>query len=776
MGKSGGKAQVSRYSMSMHVGICAAGRTLQLLEVKVGEKRIWRGQRSRRNVMNINRPNLFGGDRKEGGVFGLMWWLNGDPTQTLPGPLFSRLGRTRENCPGFRGVASLFFTGRSHLSEMSAADRAQFPNAEQPVDGSDAGVFENYVAGWGRFGYKGFNWCANNPYLKTISARVRRAPEGLNPSIALIPLPDSSEGIAQYGANPAHMIFESMTNQDWGMGESFGAFNVGSFETAAQTLYDEGFGLNMIWTRQSKVEDFIGEVLSHIQGAVFVDPATGKHTLKLMRADYDAATLPIITPDNARLSSFKRKMWAEVANEMTVTWTNPETSKEETVTAQDNAAIAMQGGVSTDSRNYYGIGSQQLAMKVAERDLAAVVHPLATCEAEVNREFWETVTYDVVRLNWPKYGVGDVVFRVSEVRQGSSDRKIILSLYEDIFGRSSAEYLEESDTGWHDDTGPVEPIVRYKVGTAPAFMMASSMEGVDDPSDLVYPEAVSLIAAARNYYSDTGYYLHTYETNSNGQSVPVELGERALQDFWLSTVALPPEASSIVANFLGVIGSPPEVGSYLLIGTGADEDTEICLVTNYVDGVGYSLRRGILDTTPKNWPVGTPVFIFPELFSSPDPTRRTASEEVRYRFSTITPNGDLDRADTPEVSTVLSERPHLPTRPANVRVGGVAFGTFNMGSDTEVEITWANRNRVAEASQILDWTAASVSGEAGQTTTIAFEDQFGNEFDAITGLTGTSRTVQRGRFDGLTDCRVKVYAERDGMRSLQAHSIRVTLS
>lgn len=774
-GKSGGNVQVSRYSMSMHVGICAAGRTLQLLEVKIGDKRIWRSARTRRSVMAIDRPGLFGGDRKEGGTVGLMWWLNGDPTQFLPGPLFARLGRARDTCPGFRGLASLFFTGSAGLGEMSEGDKAQFPNSK-PTPGENEAAGSRVAGFIGNAGIKGFTWCANNPYLKSISARVRRAPEGLNPSISLIRLPDSSEGVAQYAANPAHIIFECLTNQDWGMGESLGAINVGAFEAAAQTLYDEEFGLNMIWTRQSKIEDFIGEVLSHIQGALFVDPATGKHTLKLMRADYVVADLPIVTPDNAKLSSFKRKMWAEVANEITVTWTNPETSKEETVTAQDNAAIAMQGGVSTDSRNYHGIASRQLAMRVAERDLAAVVHPLATVEAEVSREFWETVTYDAVRLNWPKYGIGNVVFRVSEVRQGSTDRKIILSLYEDIFGRATANYLDDADTGWHDDTGPVEPISRYKIGTAPAFVMASSLDGIDDPSDLVYPEAVSFIAAGRNYYSDTGYELHTYRTNPSGQTVRANLGDMMLQDFWLSTVALNQQATTNIADFTGIIGSPPEIGSYLLIGTGADETNEICLVDGYSESAGYLVRRGLLDTTPKAWPVGTPVFVFPPLFTAADTTRRAATELVRYRLATVTPNGSLLRDETPEVSATLTERPHMPLRPANVRVGGVAFGTFNMGAAADVTATWVNRNRTSEASQILSWTDASVTGEAGQTTTIVIEDNLGNEIDVITGVTGTSRTFLRSRFGGLTDCRVRLYAERDGMRSLQGHSIRVTLS
>lgn len=146
-GKSGGKVEVNEYSMSMHLGVCHAVDAFT--SITVGEKLAWSGLQSTTGDVTITQPELFGGVKKEGGVGGVVRFLLGLPNQVLPDSLATRLGRTSgATCPGFRGIASLFFTG-------------------------------TLIAG--------FYWTANNPYLKSLWIGVRRAPKGLNPAYAMIP-------------------------------------------------------------------------------------------------------------------------------------------------------------------------------------------------------------------------------------------------------------------------------------------------------------------------------------------------------------------------------------------------------------------------------------------------------------------------------------------------------------------------------------------------------------------------------------------------------------
>jgi hypothetical protein len=156
----------------------------------------------------------------------------------------------------------------------------------------------------------------------------------------------------------AHIIYDgALTEHRLGHGHGLTdiLIDVDSFEDAGVVLYNEPLGLSMIWTRQSSIQDFIQEVLDHIQAALFVDPQTGLLTLKLIRGDYDVGTLPTIDPSNATLTNFGRKLWGEIVNEISVTWTNPDNEQDETVTVHDLASITTQGGIISDSRNYYGV-------------------------------------------------------------------------------------------------------------------------------------------------------------------------------------------------------------------------------------------------------------------------------------------------------------------------------------------------------------------------------------------------------------------------------------
>ncbi len=71
-GKSGGKYPVVRYYLSMMWGICATGRNIELLELKFGDKVAWRGSRKMNGEIEIDKPDLFGGEKKEGGVRGIV--------------------------------------------------------------------------------------------------------------------------------------------------------------------------------------------------------------------------------------------------------------------------------------------------------------------------------------------------------------------------------------------------------------------------------------------------------------------------------------------------------------------------------------------------------------------------------------------------------------------------------------------------------------------------------------------------------------------------------
>ena len=738
MGKSSGsKQRVTRYYLSMFWGICAATDGIQLLEIKIGDKIYWRGNATGNTAVGVDKMDLHGGDTKEGGASGVLWWLNGNPNQSLPAYLASKFGKTPTTTPGYRGIASFFMVG---------------PKGPQ---------------------FRGFYIGANNPYIKKITARVRRASIGLTPGNALIRVKDNSKGLPQYASNPIHIIYECMTNTDWGMGESPSMFDLASFNAAASVIFTEKLGLNLIWTRQSSIEEFVNIVLDHIQGALFINPTTGKHTIKLLRSDYVISDLKTVSPSNAKLSNFKTKTWAEVSNEIVVTWTNPETSKEETVTVQDLAAIAAKGGITSFSRNYHGIADRDTAIEVAERDLATLAYPLSSCKAEVTRAFFDAVNNGCVVLNWADYGIASSVYRITEVAKGSTSRTLTLTLMEDVFALQRTQYIGNEEREWTDPTTDPQPLSNVYLGTLPAFMTVNMLR-LTNISNLAEPEALASVMAMRETPDDMEYDLYGYTADATGEMTLESVGDRMFTSGFNLPVALVPEATSTV-DVSQVFGNMPRRGDFLQIGRGADANTEIAMVQS-VSGTVLTISRGMLDTTPKTWGAGALALVYIRGSYTSDHTIRAAGETATYHFLPSTSRGKLPLADAPQHTITLSARPHLPNRPADVRVGGVDFGTFNMGGAASVEVTWKNRNRRMEATQAMRWTDANVNPEVGQTTMVRILSASDRSvLNTISGLTGQSVTLNRSDIPGNADVIVKVYAERDGYVSLQGHEIRVNL-
>jgi hypothetical protein len=186
--------------------------------------------------------------------------------------------------------------------------------------------------------------------------------------------------------NPAHIIRECLTNRDWGLGYS-GVEIGASFTAAADALFTEGFGLSLIWQQDSSIEEFIGSVLDHIDATLFIDRRTGLWELKLIRADYVAASAaPLRRDQRRRLGPAGRRAPSDLVNSVTVRFTDATTDDTGAVSVTDTARVQAMGEVIATTLDYPGIRAQSLAVRVAERDLRALSAPLLTGEIVVNRE------------------------------------------------------------------------------------------------------------------------------------------------------------------------------------------------------------------------------------------------------------------------------------------------------------------------------------------------------------------------------------------------------
>jgi hypothetical protein len=685
--------------------------------------------------LSVNRPDLFGGEKKEGGVQGTAHFLPGSPSQTMPSNLAAKLGLTTATCPGYRGICSVFFHG----------------------------------------GSRGFLWSQNNPYLPAPWFTVYRKPLGLTATQSTIQVGDNPPD-----ANPAHIIYECLTNTDWGMGAPSTMINVDSFEAAGVTLIEEEFGLSMIWNQQSTIESFVSEVLDHIQATLYVNPRTGLIEIKLIRGDYSLVGLRELNEDNCVATNRQRKAIGEIVNEIVVTWTNPVNEKEETLTFQDPAGIAIQGGVASDSRNYYGVRNSDLGSRLGVRDLRSASYPLFSCDAEVDRTAWDVLPGDVVKFSWAEDDIAQIICRVLEVDYGSPrDSKITLKLTEDVFSLEAATYIAPVVTGWVSPDEDPTPLDFVEIITAP--LVALTLAGVDALAEEdQFPRVVPAILGAQTGSDTYEFVLNGPVTLANGDTVVQPIGSYLLTDYSETAVVLAQEASSTITgtNLGALVGSNgPVLGDYAMLGTGGDAEMEIVLFDAYNEGTDtWTLARGMMDTVPKAWASGTPVWYIPTTFAAVDTNERLGGSSVTYKLQTRTRKGLLPLDETPDETVTLTNRPYLPNRPANVSVGGTKFGTrtYTGARPSLIAVTWANRNRLLEDTVPPQWTEGNVTPEDGQTTTIrVYEHDTDNLIVEYTDLTGTSHNVPYADMEGHRNVDFGLIAERDGLESIQGIRIHV---
>lgn len=882
MGKSKPKIEVTEYFMSEHFGICHAEPDA-LLALTIKEKSAWAGTQTSMGAISINQSELFGGIKKEGGLQGTVHYLPGADDQVLPDTLAQKLGRANgASCPGFRGIASLFFYGSGGRGFYWTANTPYLPGVWAKLrrilkrsDGSaqwypSKALIVSDTGGMALSGTQALNIHANSftstntnsggvsvsmsseQFLVITKPRVAasgglltwdgwsaypsdsdvRPPvfgqtwdnrfrvygsngggetllyngagfdsnlyltedDAWDAADALMPmtftgytnyrvtcvtdpnLGDNRNGlslIVQTGTanvidmNPAHIIHECLTDTLWGMGTPVAALDDAAFTAAADTLYDEGFGLSMLWTRQASIQDFVQEILDHIQGVLYVDPATGLLTLSLIRGDYDESTLPVIDPDNADLSNFSRKLWGDIVNEIIVTWTNPDNEQDETITVQDDASIAIQGGIVSDSRNYYGVRTASLAQDLAYRDLRSAGQPLASCQAEVDRSQWALRPASVVKLTWPEYGLDELVMRVQSIDYGKPGEPTIkLQLVEDVFGLDVGAYDSPPSSSWTDPSSPPEPIdsADVEIFTLPYFFSLGTTVAafVDSPE---YPEVIAGVLATDDSEDTFSIELWDEVTLSGGSTEWQKLSNLNVIGRAELSADLIAEATSASVAFENFIGqTAPEVSGFLIIGDAGEDGNEIALIT--ADDGDYDMMRGLLDTVPRAWPAGTPVWFINDDTLYEDSLIRSAGETVDYKLLPRTSQGLLDLADASLESYMLTERPWLPNRPADVQAYGEAWSSLDEPidaidrADPWVTVSWAIRNRLDEDTLILSWTDASGTAEAGQTTTIEVFDLDGNSIATHDGLTGTTFDVPDASFGSEQIVELRAYSER----------------
>lgn len=628
-----------RYYMGVQMGI-THGPDVILRKIKFGDDIAWSGTslgqqdytlsgQSDSGIIDINKPELFGGDSGNGGVSGRVRFYNGSRNQATNSYLKSVLGDGRV----------------SALRSMSYV------------------VLEKCYIG-------------NSPAPAAVSFEVSRYSPG--PEFELGSVYGYASIYAQVGpggvdANPAYVIHEILTSNRFGAAIPRSFIDEQSFIDAAVKFFNEGLGVSLAIDSATSAGDVINNILQITQTAMYQDKSTGKLKLKLIRNDYELDDLFRINDSNiVNVNDYTKGSLDSAASEVKITYRSREFQyRDRTAIAQNTGVRMHKGDVDTRTFSMPAISRAEVAAQVAQRELVALSGQLATCSVECNRSAAEVEVGDVVLMSWMPQKIERIAMRVTEVGLGEAGSKAVtLKLVQDIFGVHASIYTTGSERAWSKPLGLPDNVTNYLAVEAPAILANNQ-------------STRSILIAAANPSNCLGYTLAVQGTGDSGYI------QNADQMFTpLLTLKNSLQANSYYQTDLQLLGSFDGLDSYspqemrLGLGLAIIDSTAgvewICYQTvNSVLGTVSGIQRGLFGTTPLAHPAGSKIWIVSEGFGL-SANDYALNDKVAIKMLTKTNKGQLSLADATVRSFTIAganERAWAPGAVyANGNLGNVITG------------------------------------------------------------------------------------------------------
>lgn len=507
--------------------------------------------------------------------------------------------------------------------------------------------------------------------------------------------------------NPAHMMRDLLISPL--TGGSGNANDIGtSFTDAADTLYDEGFGLSLENASPSDRDTFKSTIESHIDASAYFDETTGKWEIKLIRDDYVVADLTVF--DETTIMEFPtqpvRPRQEDIPNQITITYTNRFDGGSLSVTVTNTAAVQMIGAVIPEKRDYPGITSDTLAKTVAGRDLATVTVPLWAGSVRVTEIPAGFNLGTPFVINYPKIGMNSVVCRATEITIGDGkDNSVIVQFTEDTYGKKVDDQTGTIATTENPDYSALPPNFEF-VEEAPYWVRVMESDQTTVDAELVTDPDSGFVMATCDKPSDmhrdallVRYDAPDWTAEGIATLAPyakIEADLAAGADTTTFTIPYTSMLNFVNKNDLLVI------------------DEEIMRIDNMTIASGtvtVTVGRGCLDTVPVFHATGAAVmFWWP--FVTSDGVSYTAGETKQFKLLPRTSKETEPEASVTAKSVTFDSRAIRPYPVGKLQIGGVYLPTgVKTGTLTA---TWAHRDRLLQTTDpVDDFTASSIGPEAG---------------------------------------------------------------
>lgn len=620
------------YFTGFQAALCRGG-THPVDEVRriwVGDEVLWEGSLSSdADFVDIDEPEFLGGnDLGSGGIVGRLRFYSGSMTQ-MPDPYLAQHQSIGGNSSAYRGTCFM--------------------------------VFEQ-------------GWLGNNERIQPWAFEVRRIPNGLGLATAGV-----NDG---YDANPMNVLYEIITNDEWGMGLPASDVNVANFTAAAQTLLTEGNGFSFALESPMPLNELIKEIERQIDGVVYLDRSTGQFHVSLARGGYDLGSMPELNASNIiEIGSFDRGSWEDTTNNVLVKFINRDREYQDTYAgAQDMANVRVQGNKIVSAEHHYpGVRDATLANQIAWRDLRLLSYPLARLNVTVDRTMHDTNPGDIRRFTDPDLGIKDMPMRVVSVDLGELDNgRIGLALSQDIFQYDDGVFAAPGATRWEP---PAQDVVPIPVDESAIFEAPRAFVTRDDQQPGTFDriwvggryqsDAATVIGIASRpntgSYTDAGDVvdflrigsLDAAMDNTGGQgsiSIVVDPGPSNLAQ--MKEVLETATAHDVGVGLMNLVKIGDEFFGFKMF---SDDGSQLTLIGGY---------RGLLDSAPAPHDAGDDVvFLVGNLTDSSFAPGSTQNIKLLPRSM----RSILDEGDATATDVVMSNRGRRPYPPVDLSLASSVY-------------------------------------------------------------------------------------------------------
>jgi hypothetical protein len=334
--------------------------------------------------------------------------------------------------------------------------------------------------------YRGTVYCVfeqgeigQQPSVRPWSFEITRIPDGLNLAGESTP----SHVIDGRHANPMNVLYEILTNQEWG--SALTNVDTATLIVAGNKLFEENHGFSMVLDSPRECSSVIEEIERQVDGRLYFDEVDGLYKFRLVREfnwEGESPQPEVLQLNDANVDDveFDQGVWEDTTNHVKVGYEDPEKDYAEAFAiAIDGANTLIQQANITATPVYPGVKQGSLANVIAWRELRLLSYPLQRVRVRVNRDASLTIPTDVFDLTWSPRGIANVRFRVTGVQLGD-DRSGLITIDAtiDLYQTEQAVFGDPPETQWIPFDTTASDAIDPRIVNIPAILVPEDVREV----------------------------------------------------------------------------------------------------------------------------------------------------------------------------------------------------------------------------------------------------------------------------------------------------------